>query len=262
MIKPYYDEDGITIYNADCREVLGQLEPVDLVLTSPPYNLGNTTGGGFPKVGHYDPQAGMIKRGGQGKWRNAAIANGYGACSDSMPMPEYIAWQKQVLTLLWGKLTTTGAIYYNHKPRVLDGLVLLPLAYSPDLPLRQVVIWARAGGINFSPSFYCPTHEWLCIFAKEGFRLRDKGASGAGDVWYIPQEMKNPHPAPFPLALAKQAISTTKAKTILDPFMGSGTTLRAAKDLGLKAIGIEIEKKYCDIAIQRLRQQVLFGEVA
>lgn len=71
------------------------------------------------------------------------------------------------------------------------------------------------------------------------------------------------HPTQKPLALMKWCLSLVPdAKVILDPFMGSGTTLRAAKDLGLRAIGIEIEQKYCDIAIERLRQQVLFGEAA
>jgi DNA modification methylase len=66
------------------------------------------------------------------------------------------------------------------------------------------------------------------------------------------------HPTQKPLPLIKWCINLAEPiETILDPFMGSGTTLRAAKDLGRKAIGIEIEKKYCDIAIERLRQGVL-----
>ena len=70
---------------------------------------------------------------------------------------------------------------------------------------------------------------------------------------------RNGHPAPFPLSLAKDHIQTwsNEGDTILDPFVGSGTTLRAAKDLHRKAIGIEIEEKYCEIAAQRLAQDVL-----
>ena len=80
---------------------------------------------------------------------------------------------------------------------------------------------------------------------------------------YIPQETNTPHPAPFPLALAKRAVETTPAEVVLDPFCGSGTTLRAAKDLGRRAIGIEIEERYCEIAARRLQQSVLpLGEVA
>lgn len=264
-MKPYYEEAGIVIYNCDCREVLPTLSKVDLVLTSPPYNLGNTTGGGFPgkdRMGHYDQFSPLgQKRGGAGKWAAASkaggLAHGYGVCSDNLPHEEYVKWQHNFLKLCWGTLSETGAIYYNHKTRIFNGTAVTPLDYNPGLPLRQVVIWARAGGVNFSPAFYLPTHEWILILAKPDFRLRDKAASGAGDVWYIPQETGTSHPAPFPLKLAMTAIETTSAATVLDPFSGSGTTLRAAKDLGRRAIGVEIEEAYCEVAARRLQQEVL-----
>lgn len=262
MSKPYYQDEWATIYQGDCREVLPELCPVDLVLTSPPYNLGTTTGGGFLKIGHYSDSAKMPARGGGGKWNGGALAKGYGAHDDAMPMDQYIAWQKSVLAALWEKLTPAGAIYYNHKPRVLGGELLTPLAYNPGLPVRQIVIWARAGGVNFSPSFYCATHEWITIFAKPSFRLKSKGASGVGDVWQIPQGPSPEHPAPFPLALAKRAIQTTMPKVVLDPFAGRGTTLRAAKDFGVKSIGIELDERHCETAAKWLRQEILFGEAA
>ena len=91
-VNPYYSDDSVCIIHADCREILPQLEPVDLVLTSPPYNLGNTTGGGFAgvRMGHYkagDPLG--TKRGGGGKWNGGKLADGYEAYDDAMPHAEY-----------------------------------------------------------------------------------------------------------------------------------------------------------------------------
>lgn len=252
-MKPYYQDESVTLYHGDCRELLPAISDVDLVLTSPPYNLGEGMGhkGGL-RVGH---------RG--SKWGRDALRKGYGECADNLPYSEYIAWQKDVLSLCWNTLSESGAIYYNHKPRIVKGELRTPLALLPNLPLRQIVIWNRGSGFNYNTGAYMPVVEWILILAKSNFQLRDRSASGVSDCWRIVPETNTPHPAPFPLALAKQAISTTRAKTILDPFVGSGTTLRAAKDLGLKAIGIEIEEKYCEIAAQRMAQSVLnFTEAA
>ena len=255
-MKPYFEQDGITIYHGDCRDVLPTLPAVDLFFTSPPYNLGTTTGGGF---GHYHAQARLGKqRGGGGKWTGGALSEGYGKHDDAMPHEEYVAWQKDILLLCWAQLSERGAIFYNHKPRVQGNVLITPFDYNPGLPVRQVVIWARAGGVNFSPSFYVPTHEWVVIFAKTDWRLRDKGASGVGDVWRIAQQVGDiDHPAPFPVELPARAIETTPPGLVCDPFMGSGSTLRAAKDLNRRAIGIEIEERYCEIAAKRLSQQTL-----
>jgi site-specific DNA-methyltransferase (adenine-specific) len=252
-LKPYYEQSGVTVYHGDCRDVLPMLaaESFDMVFTSPPYNLGVTTGGGFP-TGHYAPDAPMGKRGGQGKWSGAALADGYGDYNDAMPPAEYEAWQRETLTQCWRVLTDTGAIFYNHKPRVQGGELWLPLAMNPGLPLRQIVTWRRAGGINFSPTFYVPTYEWIIVFAKPAFRLKSKGASGVGDVWEVPQEPNPQHPAPFPESLPYRALETTTARTVLDPFAGICTTLVAAKRIGRQAVGIEINEKYCEIAAKRL----------
>lgn len=260
--EPFYDSQGITLWNGDALEIMREMtaKSVDMVLTSPPYNLGNTTGGGFAgvRMGHYkasDPLG--AKRGGGGKWNGGKLADGYEAYNDALPHEEYVAWQHEILTECWRLLKDDGAIYYNHKTRVLDGIAVTPLTYNPGLPLRQIVVWARAGGVNFSPAFYLPTHEWVMILAKPDFRLRDKAASGAGDVWYIPQESGTTHPAPFPLKLALQAIETTSCQVILDPFAGSGTTLRAAKDLRRRGIGIEVNESYCRLVTARMSQDVL-----
>lgn len=256
-IRPYYQDAGITIYHGDHREVLPSIADgsFDLVFTSPPYNLG---GAPWPHLGHWKPGD---SPGGKSKWRNGSDGSGgvtYSSHADTLPHEEYVSWQRSLLRQCWEKLTPDGAIYYNHKPRVIGAKLWLPLELNPDLPLRQVVIWKRAGGLNFNPTAYVPTHEWIMIFAKPSFRLKTKGASGVGDVWTVNQESDNPHPAPFPLALPLRAIETTGAMSVLDPCAGSGTTLRAAKDMGVKAVGIEVDERYCEMAAQRLSQEVLF----
>lgn len=259
MSDPYYDDGTCVIYHGDCREVMADLGPggFDLVITSPPYNLGVSSGGSF---GHYKWNANMKARGGGGKWHGGDLANGYADHDDAMPPAEYEAWQSDVLRDCWDQLRDDGAIYYNHKPRVQSGSLWTPLILNPGLPVRQIITWARAGGINFAPTHYCPTYEWVIVFARPSFRLASKGASGVGDVWRILQEAGTEHPAPFPLGLPARVIETTSPSDVLDPFLGSGTTLRAAKNAGVRGVGIELSERYCEIAAKRLAQEVLdFG---
>lgn len=237
-------EPFVKVKQGDCLELMKTLPSgvVDMVFTSPPYNLGVSSGGGFPK--------GQQK----GKWSGGELSSGYETHSDDMPYDKYVLWQKEVLIECWRLLSDTGAIYYNHKPRVQNGLLQTPLDLNPNLPIRQIVIWERAGGINFSPSFYLPTHEWIVIFAKPNFRLKSKGASGIKDIWKVNQERNNAHPAPFPVDLPKMAIESTNCKTIFDPFMGSGTTGVAAIELGRNFIGTELSPEYFAIAKQRIEE--------
>lgn len=269
MMTPFYERDGITIYCGDCLEVMPKLElSFDIIITSPPYNLGVTTGGGFAgkdyKIEKLRQGKGSkwgkksFRRVG-GKWDGGNLGDGYENHSDAMPPDEYIVWQKAFLLEAWNLLTPTGAIFYNHKPRVQDGLLQTPLELNPGLPLRQIIIWKRAGGVNFSPSHYLPTHEWIMLFAKSGFRLKSQGASGVGDVWEFPQESNNPHPAPFPVELPARVIETTPGNVILDPFCGSGSTLIAAQNAHKQATGIELSESYCKIAVDRLRQPSFFS---
>jgi DNA modification methylase len=254
----YYQDDRVTLYHGDCLEILPTLSGVDLVVTSPPYNLGVTTGGGF---GHYkDGQ----RRGGQGKW-GGTDRNGiaYTDHDDAMPPADYEAWQRDCLALMWAALSDRGAIFYNHKPRVQAGSLWTPLALNPGLPVRQIVIWARAGGMNFAPTHYVPTHEWVVVFAKPDWRLKSKAASGLGDVWRVSQVATPDHPAPFPIGIPARAIESTAPSLVLDPFAGSGTTIRAAADAGIPSIGIEKSERYCEVIAKRLAQDVLdFGEGA
>ncbi len=241
-VTPYYSDDHCTIYHGDCMEILPTLSSIDLAFTSPPYNLGTTTGGGM----HHGSLAAQD------------LSDGYESMSDAMPQHEYDRWQRDVVTALWRTLGDEGAIFYNHKPRVQSGQLMLPTDYGEGLPLRQIIVWDRGTGMNFSRSFFLPKHEWIVVWAKDAWRLVDKSASQIGDVWHVAPEVDTSHPAPFPLQLPTMAINATTAETILDPFMGSGTTLRAAKDLGRRAIGIELSERYCEIAATRLAQEVLW----
>jgi len=260
-VNPYYQDDHVTLCHGDCLDVLPAISEVDLIVTSPPYNLGSAP---WDHVGHWKP--GGKSAGGKGKWANgidSAAGAQYNEHRDDMPHVEYVQWQRDVLAAAWNTLTDSGAIFYNHKPRVVGTSLWTPQELNPGLPLRQIVVWARAGGMNFKQTAYVPTHEWIMVFAKERFRLKSRAASGVGDVWRITQDSGNPHPAPFPLGVPATAIETTDPTLVLDPFCGSGTTLRAAKDAGVKSIGIEMSERYCEIIAQRCSQEVLdFGGIA
>lgn len=214
---------------------------IDLVVTSPPYNLKNSTGNG-------------MKDGRGGKWANAALVNGYANYNDCMPHEEYTNWQRNCLTEMLRVIKDDGAIFYNHKWRVQAGLLQDRQDIVSGSPVRQIIIWRRKGGINFNPGYFLPTYEVIYIIAKPNFKLAPK-ANSYGDIWEFMQDMNNPHPAPFPVDLIERIISSTHAKIILDPFMGSGTTAVAAKRLNRDFIGIDISQEYCEMAFNRLKKE-------
>lgn len=199
-MKPYYEEKGITIYNADCREILPSLPKVDLVLTDPPY---------FGREDMFSTEAVLDVL-------NVLIplspAFVFWPCLADVPLkPDAIhIWHKSVPI---HPHSTIGNVAGHHYERI--------LAYGTGK--RSEVFRVAAVMPNFA----------ACI------------------------EECEPHPSQKPSELIKKLLGKVDADLILDPFMGSGTTLRAAKDLGRKAIGIEIEEKYCEIAANRLRQEVL-----
>ncbi len=203
MLSPYYEHGGITIYHGDCREVLPSIGPVDLVLTDPPYGLGDRWQGGT--------------------WGSA---------------PEYAdarRWDVRVDESFLGLLVAAGrqAIMWGGN-------------YYAMPPCRGLLAWVKSNAV--------PTMADLEIAWTTFDRPAKAWSSG------VNPDGKHLHPTQKPIGLMRWCIQQTDgdSETILDPFMGSGTTLRAAKDLGRKAIGIEIEERYCEIAANRLRQEVLF----
>lgn len=233
-----------TVINGDCLKVLQSWpdRSVDLVVTSPPYNIRNSTGNGMkysvPHNSMWIPE----------------LSKGYDGYDDNMPHDEYAKWQHNVLLECMRILKDDGAIFYNHKWRVQNGLLQDRSDIVYDLPLRQIIIWERCGGLNFQASYFLPTYEVIYMICKKDFKLVPK-ANSLGDVWKIKQDLNNPHPAPFPIELPYRIISSTNAKIILDPFLGSGTTAIAAKQLGRHYIGIELSEKYCKMAEERILKE-------
>ncbi len=239
-----YPEDFIhkTICG-DLIEVMKKIPDgsVDLVITSPPYNLKNSTGNG-------------MKDGRGGKWANAALQNGYSHHEDSMPHEEYVKWQRACLDEMMRVIPEDGAIFYNHKWRVQGGLLQDRQDIVEGFPVRQIIIWRRKGGFNFNPGYFLPTYEVIYLIAKPKFKLLPK-KNGVGDVWEFTQDMNNKHPAPFPLMMIDRIISSTDAKVVLDPFMGSGTTAVAAINNGRDYIGIDVSPEYCKMAEERIERE-------
>ena len=225
----------------DCLETMRKIpdSSVDLVVTSPPYNLKNSTGNG------------MSANTKTGKWAGNPLQNGYSHYSDNIPADEYAEWQYNCLKEMFRIIKEDGAIFYNHKWRVQNGLIQDRKDIIRDLPVRQIIIWRRKGGFNFNPGYFLPTYEVLYLIPKPKFKLAPK-ANAFGDVWEFTQEMNNGHPAPFPVALINRVITSTTAQIILDPFCGSGTTAIVALGLKRKYIGIELSPDYCKMAEKRI----------
>jgi len=206
-MRPYFEDDAVTIYHGDCREILSTLPPADLVLTDPPYGVGYKYGNSYQDDAEgYEP----------------FVLGAFQQMRENAPMI----------------LITTG----------MRNLWLYP-------PADWVLCWAKPGSTRRNGLGGFNEWEPVLVYGKRriynDFKLLPTAPNLSKDT--------GDHPAPKPIALYRWlvAVGSDNGATILDPFMGSGTTLRAAKDLGRKAIGIEIEERYCEIAAQRMSQMVL-----
>lgn len=212
-------------------------DKADMVFTSPPYNKGSSSGGGFHAGG-----------------RSQQLTRGYVDYTDALPPEQYKAWQASLLRAWWGLLSENGAIFYNHRPRVQSKRLETALDWNPGLPVRQIVIWHSGRGINWSPCHYRGVHEWIVIFAKPGFSLLSRSHSGVGDVWSVGNALVEGHPAPFPVELPARALRTTAAQVVYEPFCGSGTTIMACEGMGRRCRAVEIAPAYVAVALERWAQ--------
>lgn len=249
-MTPYYEQDGITIYHGDCREVLPQIEAfADLVLTDPPYAVSQ------PGVRH-------VGRPGKGT-RNLDFFTGDG---DWRTMTRLVI---EALALSLDRLSTDGSIYAYVGHRQFGPLVDL-------LEVRgfntRFLVWAKECPSPPPPGAGWPSGAELCVYGWRPGRIWNHRGTNTprsnvltADSYRYGQPGKVDHPTQKPPHVVVPLVraSSRPNSLILDPFMGSGTIVRAAKDLGRRAIGIEIEERYCEIAARRLAQQVLpFEEAA
>ena len=230
-IKAYYKDNAVFIINADCREVLPELPKADLVLTSPPFNLGNT---------HH---TGSIK---------------HKCYNDDMPELDYQSSQIEILEQLWRVVKDSGSLCYQHKNRIKAGKMITPYEWllKTKWLAKQEIVWFN-GSQNFDKIRFYPMTERIYWLAKSNKTQLDNSL-GLHDDWHIePVGTDNKFTRAYPEELVNRIIvSFPQAELILDPFLGSGTTCYCAKKLLRKSIGIEIEEKYCEIAANRCRQMV------
>ena len=231
-MTPYYDENGFQIYHGDARLILPQLQRscIDCVVTDPPYSLRTHRGARSNRCGiegksfiDFDPVT----------------------AEDISRIFELSARQ------LDGWLIS-----------FMDWRHLAKLAESPPDNLRFVRfgIWDKPNGTpQLSGDRPAMGWEAIGLFHSFGGKMKWNGG-GHRAVWQCPRARTPTHPAQKPLSLLKRLIAlfANENSLILDPFMGSGTTLHAAKETQCRGIGIETDERYCEIAANRLRQGYSF----
>jgi DNA modification methylase len=238
--------DVVTIGDAmlihgDCLEILPTLPKVDAVVTSPPYNFG-----GFNRNG-----------------RKSA----YLSYSDDLTDQGYRQWVSSIMSAL--PLLDGAGVFWNYKGRYVDGVYRGPwwVVDASDLRLVQEIIWKYPSSPDVAKIKFYPRIEYVFWLSSGPPKYFNPDMAKISNVWEFSHHENNSidHPAPFPIELPTRcaAACTVMGETILDPFMGSGTTGVACANLGRKFIGIEIERKYFDIACERIdaayRQQRLFA---
>ena len=215
-MKPYYDDGQITIYHGDCREILPNLNSVDLVVTDPPYNVGKD----------------------------------YGTASDSLSGEEYESFMRTIVN--HARRLSEAHVWVAPRYKMAMWWALLPDAHEIVIPMRAGNAIRQDWSSKYAtllivgtPDSLHPDDLW------ENIRHRGEG------YFFREETFGHPGYTPYPIMARAIATMSKSPSLIVDPFMGSGTTLRAAKNLGRKAIGIEIEERYCEIAVKRLAQEVM-----
>jgi site-specific DNA-methyltransferase (adenine-specific) len=222
-VTPYFDRDGITIYHGDAREVL-PLVTADCLVSDPPYGVNI----GGPDVG---------RNGRNGK--HGLEKRAYDSYEDT-----YEQYTRVIVPAMATALAQVkrGAFFTGPHLQDMPKATAIGGVYCPAGSGRHA--W---GFKTFLPVLFYGSDPRLYYGARPNIIHSTATAEANG------------HPCPKPIEWMRWLVNfvSLEDETVIDPFMGSGTTLRAAKDLGRKAIGIEIEERYCEIAARRLAQEVM-----
>jgi len=213
-MNPYYQDKGIIIYHGDCREILPQLEPVDIVLTDPDYNAKNIG----PNKREYD--------------------KGMPSLTDSEYKRFCRDWFKFAQGVTSNIVFTSGISNIWNYPKA-----------------KWVLCWHKPAAVSFNRMGGYNAWEPILVYGKP-FKRLPQDYLYFNTLNFAKGEEKK-HPCPKPISLWAYLMSLFKEGTILDPFLGSGTTAVCAKKLGRRCVGIDIEEKYCEIAVKRLAQEVM-----
>lgn len=233
--------------DSTCAEDVARLmggERVGLVFTSPPYNQ---------KLDTFRP-SGMHK---ETRWADNARDGSY---PDSKPEDEYQAWQIGLLKSLCDVLTPDGSLFYNHKNRYRDKQVVSPWRWidMAGAKVRQEIIWKREGSVTQNARMFMPCDERIFwIYFGDDFYFDDTTEHKTwSSVWAVTSHKDrdgSEHGCAFPVELPARAIRACLPQdgSVYDPFLGSGTTLIAADQLGRRCFGLELEPRYCDVIVRR-----------
>lgn len=222
-MKPYYQDNHVTLYHGDCLEVTEWLA-AEVLITDPPYGMAFRSG----------QRTDRIDRQGQLSTRFDKIAG------DENPRIRDDVLQR------WG---TT-------RPAAVFGTWRIPKPSSTT----QVLIWHKHGagpGMGDLNSAFGTNHEDIYLLGKWERNARRRGSVITTESSPSGYTTKIGHPTPKPVGVMEILIECAPPGVIADPFAGSGSTLLAARNLGRRAIGVELEERYCEIIAKRLDQMCL-----
>jgi len=235
-MTPYYDRDGITIYHADCREILPTIAQgsIDLVLTDPPYGVG------------------LVKK--TSDFRDSANFDNGKSLQATVLYQDDPAIIRELIADVMPDVLRVG-----ERAMVFCGPQMMWAYPEP----RAIGCVFNPNGAGRSPWGFQCMHPIL-YYGKDPYLQDGKGGRPNSLRDEQPNTENIDHPCPKPIKWMRWAVAraSREGESILDPFAGSGTTLVAAKALGRSAIGIELEERYCEIAARRLQQSVLPFEAA
>jgi len=244
-VTPYYDHAGITIYHGDCREIMPTLPKADLVLTDPPYSSGGAmrSDRNLPTLAKYTMSG---TKGSHGEFSG-----------DNRDQRSLTLWLSFVFSdMLKASHAGTALLSFmdwRNLPCAIDAVQVGGWVY------RGLIPWDKTEQVRPDKGWFAAQCEYI-VAATNGPLVRGHLADGICQTGYIRcrvETQEKQHITQKPILLFLEILKTRNDwQLILDPFMGSGTTLVAAKQLGRRAIGIEIEERYCEIAAKRLSQEV------